>query len=76
MLSKVPFKVASQYFTLNPGTYQVKVTVAGKPKLAVFNSKLALKKDTAVTAAAMGVIKANGKPKGVPFRISLLTDYR
>ena len=46
-LSKVPFKAASQYFTLSPGKHTVKVTVAGKPKLVVFNATLPLAKDTA-----------------------------
>ena len=75
VLSKVPFKAASQYFTLSPGKHTVKVTVAGKPKLVVFNATLPLAKDTAVTAAAMGVIKVAGKPLGAKFQVRLLTDY-
>ena len=76
VLGHVPFKAASQYFTLSPGKHTVKVTVAGKPKLVVFNATLPLAKDTAVTAAAMGVIKVAGKPLGAKFQVGLLTDYR
>ena len=75
VLSKVPFKTASQYFTLSPGKHTVKLTVAGKPKAVVFNSTLTFAKDTAVTAAAMGVIKAQGRPLGAAFRVKAFGDY-
>jgi hypothetical protein len=71
----VPFKTASKYFTLGAGRHLVKVTVAGRPEAVVFNAALPLRKDSAVTAAAMGVIKSAGKPAGAPFRIKLFTDY-
>jgi len=75
VLSKVPFKAASQYFTLSAGKHAVKVTVAGKPRLVVFNATLPLAKDAAVTAAAMGVIKVAGRPLGAKFQVKLLPDY-
>ena len=75
VLSKVPFKTASQYFMLSPGKHTVKLTVAGKPKLVVFNSTLTFAKDSAVTAAAMGVIKAEGRPLGASFRVKVFGDY-
>jgi hypothetical protein len=75
VLSKVPFKAASQYFTLNPGKHTVKLTVAGRPQAVVFNRTLTFQRDSAVTAAALGVIKTQGRPVGVPFRVKAFSDY-
>jgi hypothetical protein len=75
VLRNVPFTGASQYFTLAPGKHAVKVTVAGKPSVAVFSATLVLKKDKAVTAAAMGAVKGPGKSLGAKFQVKLLQDY-
>ena len=75
VLGTVPFKTASQYFTLTPGKHTVKLTVAGKPQAVVFSSTLTFAKDSAVTAAAVGVIKAGGRPLGASFRVKAFGDY-
>lgn len=69
ILSNVPYKAASGYFYLPPGTYPVKITVAGT-KTAVFSGPVTLRRGTAYTAAALGSVAGTG----AGFRVSVLVD--
>ena len=68
-LSRVPYKAASSYLTLDPGTYRIQIRVAGT-KTVVFNGRITTRANTAVSAVALGSVAKNG----LKFRVSVLRD--
>lgn len=69
VLSNVPYKAASGYLLLPPGSYYVRINPAGA-STSVFKGWIRLRSGTAYTAAALGSVTG----KGAPFGVSLLTD--
>jgi hypothetical protein len=69
VLAGLRFGTASPYLSLAPGTYTVRVTVAGT-RTAVFNGRVALQAGRAYSATALGAVRA----KGLKFRVSALQD--
>lgn len=69
ILSNVPYKAASKYFYLPPGSYFVRVNVAGT-QTSVFSDFVTLRRGTAYTAAALGSVAGTGES----FRVSVLVD--
>jgi hypothetical protein len=68
-LSRVAYKAASEYLTLDPGTYAVQVNVAGTDTV-VAKKNITVKADRAYTAAALGSVGGTGSK----FRIGLIHD--
>ncbi len=68
-LSRVPYKAASAYLTLDPGTYRIQIRVAGT-RTVVFNGRVTTRANTAVSAVALGSVAKNG----LKFRVSVLRD--
>jgi hypothetical protein len=57
-LSNVPFKAASPYLSVTPGTYNFQVTPAGLAAPVVINADVPLASNTTYTVAAMNVLSA------------------
>jgi Domain of unknown function (DUF4397) len=68
-LSRVPYKKASAYLTLAPGTYTVRVNVAGTRNV-VLTKKVTTKAGRAYSAIALGSAGGNG----AKLRVALLHD--
>jgi hypothetical protein len=68
-VSRLPYKRATAYLTLDPGTYNVEVRVAGT-KTAVFKGKVTTAAGKAYSATALGSVAKNG----LKFRVSVLAD--
>ena len=71
VLSNVPYKAASGYLPLPPGSYPVKINVAGTTT-TVFSARLRLRSGRAYTAAALGSVTG----AGAAFTVSLLEDAK
>lgn len=68
-LSGVPYKAASEYLTLDPGTYAVQVNVAGTDTV-VARKSITVKADRGYSAVALGSVGGTGSK----FRIGLVHD--
>jgi Domain of unknown function (DUF4397) len=68
-LSRIPYKAASAYLTLDPGTYAVQVNVAGTDTV-VAKKRVTVKAGRAYSAVALGSVGGTGSK----FRIGLIHD--
>lgn len=69
VLRNVPYEAVSNYLRLKPGQYRIRITATGTTT-TVFDQRLRLRGGQAVTAAAVGAVKA----EGAKFTVKVLKD--